>query len=65
VKLTAAAAAARMHKPAAALRSHRPDRSGVGRELGGVAELPERPAVAGDKIPELVVESLRKAAKHK
>src|SRR6266704_3287971 len=36
VKLTAAAAVARMHRPAAALRSHRPDRSGVGRELTGV-----------------------------
>jgi hypothetical protein len=36
VKLTAAAAAASTHRPTAALRSHRPDRSGVGRELGAV-----------------------------
>ena len=37
VKLTAAAAAARMHRPTAALRRHRPERSGVGLErLGGV-----------------------------
>ena len=36
VKLTAAAAAASTHSPAAALRSHRPDRSGAGREAGGV-----------------------------
>src|SRR5271169_2693770 len=36
VKLTAAAAAASTQRPAAALRSHRPDRSEAGREAGGV-----------------------------
>ena len=45
VKLTATAAAARTHRLAAALRSHRPDRSGAGREAGGV---PVSRAVARD-----------------
>src|SRR6516225_5509663 len=36
VKLTAAAAAARTHRPTAALRSHKPDRSVTDLGLGGV-----------------------------
>ena len=36
VKLTAAAAAASTHRPAAALRSHRLERSGAGRGMDGV-----------------------------
>src|SRR5437868_10530689 len=39
VKLTAAGAAASPHRPAAAWGSHRPDRSGMGRELGAAPVL--------------------------
>jgi len=37
VKLTVAAAAASRHNPAAAFRSHRPERSEAGREADRVA----------------------------
>ena len=36
MKLTAAAAAASTHRPPAALRSHRPDWSGAGRDSGSI-----------------------------